>query len=169
MSTEPSTTPQQSVRSLGQATYAAFGHATNHLNSEGDRIPAWEQLGDRLQRAWKAAGRAARQVVFPRDTVADEMACGTCRRAVAAGEKVEHSECAARAQLLPAPDMPDFEDLADLTDDEKAELPARFHIPVWIEDVTPQAWVCQVCWGDGWTSGWPCATATKHGGKVFTR
>lgn len=169
MSTTDLTPGEQTTRNLAETAYAAYGRATNHLNSEGDPIPAWEQLGNRLQRAWRAAATAARQVVFQRDTVADENACGTCRRAAAAGETVQHPECAARAQLLPAPDMPDFEDLADLTDEEKAALPARFHIPVWSGDASPHAWICQVCWGDGWTSGWPCATAHKHGGEVFTR
>ena len=34
-----------------------------------------------------------------------------------------------RAQLIEAPDMPDYEDLVELTLEELEALPARWHIP----------------------------------------
>lgn len=104
-----------------------------------------------------------------RAKVADKNACGTCRRAVADGEPVEHDECAARAQLIEPPDMPGYEDLYDLTLEEKAALPARFHLPRFDDLGQPNAWLCCVCWDEGTATQWPCATAYKHGAEVFTR
>ncbi|WP_157815646.1 hypothetical protein [Kitasatospora sp. CB02891] len=98
----------------------------------------------------------------------DPATCGTCRRAVLDGRPVEHTQCARRAVLLPAPDAPDPEELADMTDEEKANLPARFHIPAWEGLAVPHSWVCAVCWGDGWTTAWPCKAALEHGESVFT-
>lgn len=100
--------------------------------------------------------------------IADPAACGTCWRAALAGQPTKHPECARRAILLPPPDAPSDEDLADLTDDEKAALPARFHTPVWEGLAVPHSWVCAVCYGDGWTTAWPCKTALRHGESVFT-
>lgn len=99
---------------------------------------------------------------------ADPSACGTCRSAVTAGGQVEHDECAQRATLLPAPDSPGYELLTGLSEEELAALPARFHVPAYMESSSPQMWVCSVCWGDGWVSQWPCKTAVKHGLKIFT-
>lgn len=56
----------------------------------------------------------------------------------------------------------------DLTAEEKAALPARFHTPAFDNLGRPNAWLCRVCWGDGWVTQWPCATAQKHGAEVFT-
>lgn len=99
---------------------------------------------------------------------ADASACGTCRKAVEAGEAVVHEECAARAALLQAPDYPDYEDLLDLTDDERRALPARFHTPQFDSLGKPNAWLCRVCWGDGWVTQWPCKAAQENGTQVFT-
>ncbi|WP_327223093.1 hypothetical protein OG229_02795 [Streptomyces platensis] len=99
---------------------------------------------------------------------ADPGACGTCRSRVRDGLPVEHDECAARATLLEAPGHPYYEDLVDLTAEEKAALPARFHTPAFDNLGRPNAWLCRVCWGDGWVTQWPCATAQKHGAEVFT-
>ena len=52
---------------------------------------------------------------------------------------------------LPA-DQPDYETLVDLTLAQRAELPGRFHTPVWL-DATPGAFVCTVCWDDGEVTG----------------
>jgi hypothetical protein len=100
--------------------------------------------------------------------IADPAACGTCWRLALAGQPTEHPACARRAVLLAAPDAPDYEDLADLTDEQKAALPARFHTPVWEGNAVPHSWVCAVCWGDGWVTRWPCKTAVRHGDEVFT-
>ncbi|MEU1433966.1 hypothetical protein ABZ438_07695 [Streptomyces sp. NPDC005786] len=99
---------------------------------------------------------------------ADPSACGTCRANVEAGKQVEHDECAQRATLLPAADHPSYELLADVSLEENAQLPARFHIPVFDDCGVPNAWLCAVCQEDGAVSLWPCATAVKYGTKVFS-
>lgn len=99
---------------------------------------------------------------------ADPGACGTCRRRTEDGNTVEHDGCAQRATLTEAPDMPSWELLVEMTEQEKADLPARFHVPRFDDLGQPNAWLCAVCWGDGWVTGWPCKTATKHGTEVFT-
>lgn len=103
-----------------------------------------------------------------KSTSADPSACGTCRANVAAGEPVEHDGCAQRATLLHAPDHPDYEILAGFSLAENEQLPARFHVPVFDDCGVPNAWLCAVCWEEGQVAGWPCATAVKHGAKVFT-
>ncbi|MGA4941737.1 hypothetical protein [Streptomyces cinereoruber] len=103
-----------------------------------------------------------------RDMHADPKACGTCKKLVQDKKPVEHEGCAARAMLLLPPDQPMCEDLGDLTDQERIALPARFHTPVFDGLGQPNAWLCQVCWGDGWVSQWPCAPAQQHGSLVFT-
>jgi len=95
-------------------------------------------------------------------------ACGTCRDHAENSRPAEHPECIQHATLLPAPDAPDYEELVDVPEDQRAALPARFHTPVWEGNATPNAWLCAVCWGDGWVTQWPCETACKHGGEVFT-
>lgn len=99
---------------------------------------------------------------------ADPSACGTCRDLTDKGEQVQHDECAARATLLQPQDMPSWEVIVEMTAEEKANLPARFHLPHFDDCGVPNAWLCTVCWGDGWTSAWPCETALKQGTKVFT-
>lgn len=99
----------------------------------------------------------------------DPKACGTCRRHADNGRPVEHEECAARAQLIPAPDAPDYEALNELTDEQRQALPARFHIPMFDGDGVPNAWLCAVCWGDGWVTRWPCIPAIQHGRTVFAK
>jgi hypothetical protein len=101
-------------------------------------------------------------------TDADPSACGTCRGNAAAGKPVEHDGCEQRATLLHAPDHPDYEILAGFSLEENAKLPARFHVPVFDDCGIPNSWLCAVCWEEGTVTGWPCATATKYGTKVFT-
>ncbi|MFD4921202.1 hypothetical protein ACFWNE_07760 [Streptomyces goshikiensis] len=118
------------------------------------RDPFWQQQID--------------EHVASRGRHADPSACGTCRALVTAGKPVEDDECAQRAMLIQPPDMPCWEILIEMTEQEKKDLPARFHLPVFESLGKPNAWLCAVCWGDGWSSCWPCATATKHGTQVFT-
>lgn len=99
---------------------------------------------------------------------ASPTACGTCQNNAQAGTRVEHEECGQRATLLQAPDHPDYELLAGFSLEENAKLPARFHIPVFDDCGTPNAWLCAVCWEDGVVSQWPCKTATEQGTRVFT-
>lgn len=67
--------------------------------------------------------------------------------------------------VLPA-DQPDYETLTDLTMEQKAALPRRFHTPVWMDSI-PGAWCCRVCWTEGVVTGWPCDTASERGHEVF--
>lgn len=103
-----------------------------------------------------------------RSATADLSACGTCRGNAAAGKPVTHDGCQQRATLLQAPDHPDYEILAGFPIEENRKLPARFHIPVFDDCGVPNAWLCAVCWAEGEVSQWPCATAQKYGGQVFT-
>lgn len=102
-------------------------------------------------------------------TVADKNACGTCRSLAADGKPVEHDGCAARAQLIEPPDMPGYEELIEMTLEERAALPARFHLPRFDDLGSPNAWLCTVCWDESTVTYWPCASAQKHGAQVFTR
>jgi hypothetical protein len=123
-------------------------------------------MTEQIEDEFSAQERA--RAVAERGRQADPSACGTCRDLVAAGGQVEHDECAQRAVLLPAPDAPGYELIAGMTEEEVWALPARFHVPVFMESSTPNAWVCAVCWGDGWNTQWPCKTAQDHGSRVFT-
>lgn len=73
-----------------------------------------------------------------------------------------------RAILLEAPDHPHYEELPE-TLEERRKLPARFHVPHWMGDCTPTAWVCAVCWDEGTVTRWPCEVAAEQGGEVFAR
>lgn len=61
---------------------------------------------------------------------------------------------------------PDDLDLLALTDEERYNLPAVFHRPVWYDLCAPPLWACEVCWSDGVLNGWPCAVAAKEGRAV---
>jgi len=103
-----------------------------------------------------------------KSTSADPSACGTCRSLAQVGKPVKHDECQQRATLLQAPDHPHYEILAGFSLEENAKLPARFHVPVFDDCGVPNSWLCAVCWEEGQVVGWPCATATKYGTKVFS-
>lgn len=70
------------------------------------------------------------------------------------------------AILIEAPDMPGYDELPE-TLAERQALPPRFHVPVWDDTLTKPVWLCAVCWDEGETSMWPCATAAKNGREVF--
>ncbi|MER5420366.1 hypothetical protein [Streptosporangium roseum] len=72
------------------------------------------------------------------------------------------------AVMFEASDHPGYEALIDLTLEQRELLPARFHVPHWLDTCTPQSWVCAVCWDEGATTSWPCTAAMKNGGEVFT-
>ncbi|MDX3455032.1 hypothetical protein PV396_24345 [Streptomyces sp. ME02-8801-2C] len=44
-----------SAMDLAQSAYAAYGEATDHQNYQGQPMPEWEALGERIQKAWIAA------------------------------------------------------------------------------------------------------------------
>jgi hypothetical protein len=71
-----------------------------------------------------------------------------------------------------ASDHPSGDTLPEGDDEEqtlalRAALPARFHVPTWYDLATPHSWICEVCWAEGITSAWPCATARKLGSGVL--
>jgi hypothetical protein len=70
--------------------------------------------------------------------------------------------------LVPAPDAPGYEAIGEMTEAERKALRPRFHTPSFVQDSTPKAWVCAVCWGDGWVTAWPCEVALEFGHLVFT-
>jgi hypothetical protein len=51
----------------------------------------------------------------------------------------------------------------ELTETERLALPAVNHRPVFEGLGRPNAWICGVCWGDGWVTKWPCEPATRGG------
>ncbi|MDH2424826.1 hypothetical protein [Sphaerisporangium sp. TRM90804] len=73
-----------------------------------------------------------------------------------------------KAILLEAPDHPHYETLPEMLE-ERATLPARFHIPKWLDTCRPGIWVCAVCWDEIAITPWPCKTASEQGGEVFAR
>ena len=46
------------IDQLAQAAYDAYGETTGHKNYQGLPMPAWEDLGDQIQGAWRAAVQA---------------------------------------------------------------------------------------------------------------
>jgi hypothetical protein len=62
--------------------------------------------------------------------------------------------------VLPA-DQPGYEELTDMTMEQKAALPRRFHTPAWMDSI-PGVWCCRVCWEEGVTVGWPCEIGRAH-------
>ncbi|NEA22602.1 hypothetical protein [Actinomadura bangladeshensis] len=46
------------VDRLARTAYDAYGETTDHLNFRGEPMPAWEDLGEQIQNAWRAAARA---------------------------------------------------------------------------------------------------------------
>lgn len=58
-------------------------------------------------------------------------------------------------------------DVQGLTDEERVALPAVHHAPVFDAlRLPPYAWICAVCWGEGWTTGWPCDPAVAGGREL---
>ena len=55
------------------------------------------------------------------------------------------------------------DDLPFMEEAERIALPAVYHRPVFDGLAEPHSWICDVCWGDGWTKRWPCEAATKGG------
>jgi hypothetical protein len=49
---------------LARAAYAAYKKATGGLNFQGLPMPAWDDLGDTIQRAWIAAAESTEQAAI---------------------------------------------------------------------------------------------------------
>lgn len=54
----------------------------------------------------------------------------------------------------------------EMSEAERQALPAIHHRPVFDGLGYPHTWICAVCWGDGWTTRWPCDPATAGGREL---
>ena len=53
---------------LARRAYEAYGVVTGGKNYQGNPMPAWEDLGDKIQQAWRAAANAvAHELPVARD------------------------------------------------------------------------------------------------------
>ncbi len=50
--------PQLTPVEMAQVAYRAYGEVTDFKNFRGEPMPAWDDLGDTIQRAWVAAAKA---------------------------------------------------------------------------------------------------------------
>lgn len=67
------------------------------------------------------------------------------------------------------PDQPCYEELVEMTMEQRRALPARFHTPYWLDASVGAAFICRVCW-DGEemeVTAWPCPKAEREGREVF--
>lgn len=58
------------------------------------------------------------------------------------------------------------DDVSELSEDVRRALPAGHHRPRFDGLGEPNAWLCAVCWGDGWVSMWPCDVVVRGAGAV---
>jgi hypothetical protein len=56
--------------------------------------------------------------------------------------------------------------MAELSDAQRADLPAPYHRPYFDSLSEPPGWICEACWSDGCTTAWPCSVASgRDGGR----
>lgn len=132
-----------------------------------DNDIAW--IGDALRdaRDLLAEIKRLRATLAPAGEAEGETAVAKAMKEVAKLHYGAYSE-PVRAILLDAPDHPWVEELPE-TLEERRQLPARFHIPMWLDTCEPKSWICAVCWDEGTATSWPCETAATNGGEVFAR
>lgn len=75
----------------------------------------------------------------------------------------------AKARIEPAHGAPRYDQLARMTRDEKATLPAGYHTPIVVEVGERTEFACAVCWGVGEVAAWPCEKARRQPREVFQR
>lgn len=51
----------------------------------------------------------------------------------------------------------------ELSEQQRQDLPAPYHRPYFDGLGRPASWVCEACWGDGWSTAWPCPAALSEG------
>lgn len=51
----------------------------------------------------------------------------------------------------------------ELSAEQRESLPVAYHRPFFDGLGTPQSWSCEVCWGEGYSTAWPCPTALSDG------
>lgn len=66
-----------------------------------------------------------------------------------------------KAEQLPNP-ADGSEWMIDLTEEERLALPAVYHRPYFNDLGQPGIWVCEACWGDGWSTAWPCPVISTY-------
>lgn len=54
----------------------------------------------------------------------------------------------------------------EMDEADRVALPAIHHRPVFDGLGEPHGWICAACWGEGWTTRWPCRTATDGGAEL---
>lgn len=61
---------------LARVAYAAYGNSTGHLNYQGNPMPTWDELPERIRTAWIAAARAVcdEQLRLAREVIANYIA-----------------------------------------------------------------------------------------------
>lgn len=64
------------------------------------------------------------------------------------------------------PEGTTLDSIFELDEADRLALPPAFHQPHFSALGRPATWICTACWGDGWTSGFPCAVAQAHGVQV---
>lgn len=55
------------ILDLGPKAYAAYAESTGGKTFDDRDMPAWEDLGERIQRAWRAAAAAVVKAYDPDD------------------------------------------------------------------------------------------------------
>lgn len=83
----------------------------------------------------------------------------------APGEVPKHDDTHHLALSGGLPAMSDS-DILHLTDRDRVALPAERHLPMFHDLATPKSWNCAVCWGEGWTTAWPCESAIAGGREI---
>lgn len=58
------TTTEEIQLDLAKMAYRAYGETTNFKNFQGNPMPAWEDLGEPIQKAWIAAASAVADHLF---------------------------------------------------------------------------------------------------------
>ena len=55
-----------SEKELAQIAFEAYGASTGGTTYDGKPIPPWEKVGDKVQKAWRAAAEAVCNCCVPR-------------------------------------------------------------------------------------------------------
>ncbi len=58
---------------MAKLAYAAYGQTTDFKNFLGNPMPAWDELGDKIQGAWVAAANAVNNYLMGPTSADDEV------------------------------------------------------------------------------------------------
>ena len=62
---------QKTMQKIAQGAYHAYGQVTNFKNFQGNPMPDWEQLPEKIQEAWRAAVRYVYVITAPDEEIPD--------------------------------------------------------------------------------------------------